>query len=210
MRQGCFITLEGGEGSGKSTQRAALAALLRGEGREVVETREPGGSPGAEAIRSLFVLGDPERWDPVTEAFLVFAARRDHVQRLILPALTRGAWVICDRFADSTYAYQGYGHRVELEALHSLNQFAVGDLTPDLTLLLDLPVEEGLSRALERGDEQRFETLGRKFHHRVREGYLKMAVAEPERFALIDASQPVGQVTRAISRALEEKLGLRL
>lgn len=210
MMRGRFITLEGGEGAGKSTQRAAIASALRRSGRQVVETREPGGSPGAEEIRDLFVQGEPGRWDRETEALLVFAARRDHLQRLIRPALEQGQWVICDRFADSTYAYQGHGHGVDLESLRSLYHFIAGDLAPDLTLLLDLPAEAGLARAAERGSAQRFEALDLTFHQRVRQGFLLMAAQEPERFALLDASQPPAEVTEAIVRVLEERLGLSL
>lgn len=210
MARGRFITLEGGEGAGKSTQRAALAEALRGAGLEVVETREPGGSPGAEEIRSLLVHGEAGRWDAETEALLVFAARRDHLRQCIRPALEAGHWVVCDRFADSTYAYQGYGRGLELAALRRLYDFAVGDLRPDLTLLFDLPVAAGLARAAGRsGAAERFEALGSAFHERVRAGFLEMAAAEPERFAVIDALQPPAAVTEAMLAALRARLGLQ-
>lgn len=209
MARGRFITLEGGEGAGKSTQRAALAEALRGAGLEVVETREPGGSPGAEEIRTLLVHGEAGRWDAETEALLVFAARRDHLRRCIRPALEAGSWVVCDRFADSTYAYQGYGRGLELAALRGLYDFAVGDLRPDLTLLFDLPVAAGLARAAGRsGAAERFETLGTAFHERVRAGFLEMAAAEPGRFAVIDATQPAEAVTGAVLEALRARLGV--
>ena len=207
MSRGRFITLEGGEGAGKSTQRAALAAALRAAGLTVEETREPGGSPGAEEIRDLLVHGEAGRWDAETEALLVFAARRDHLARRIRPALEAGAWVVCDRFADSTYAYQGYGRGLDLAALRALYAFAVGDLRPDLTLLFDLPVEAGLARAVGRaGAAERFEGLDRGFHERVRRGFLEMAAAEPERFAVIDATQPPEAVTAAMLAVLRRRL----
>jgi len=168
MMRGKFITLEGGEGAGKTTQRALLASALGRAGHKVVETREPGGSPGAEEVRALLVQGEPGRWDAHTEALLVLAARRDHVRRHILPALEAGVWVICDRFVDSTYAYQGYGRGLDLQELQALHRFAVGDLIPDLTLLFDLPVEVGLGRAADRGRPERFEALDLEFHRRVR------------------------------------------
>lgn len=210
MNRGRFITLEGGEGAGKTTQRAALASALRQAGLKVVETREPGGSPGAEEIRELLVQGEAGRWDAQAEALLVCAARRDHVQRLISPALQRGEWVLCDRFIDSTYAYQGYGHGLDLEQLRSLNRFAIGDLKPDLTLLFDLPVEAGLARAAERGKAQRFETLELEFHQRVRRGFMLMAAQEPKRFAMLDASQRPDEVTAAMLKVLGERLGIRV
>jgi len=210
MMRGCFITLEGGEGAGKSTQRAAIASVLRQAGLKVLETREPGGSPGAEEIRELIVRGDPGRWDAQTEALLVFAARRDHLQRLILPALEQGHWVVCDRFADSTYAYQGYGRGLNLESLRSLYHFCAGELVPHLTLLLDLPAEAGLARAADRGGAERFEALDLAFHHRVRRGFLLMAAEEPERFTIIDASQPQAEVTKVVIDRVKKKFGLSL
>jgi dTMP kinase len=144
---GRFITFEGGEGAGKSTHVRLLAEALRAAGLSVVETREPGGSPGAEEIRELLVHGAVARWDPMSEALLHFAARRDHVTRVIAPALAAGDWVLSDRFADSTMAYQGYGHRLGREVIEQLYALAVGDLAPELTVILDLPVEDGLARA---------------------------------------------------------------
>lgn len=145
--RGRFLTLEGGEGTGKSTQLPLIAAWLRDAGLAVVETREPGGSPGAEKIRELLVNGPTDRWDPVTETMLHFAARREHLERTILPALERGAWVVCDRFADSTLAYQGYGLGVARDVIGDLYRMVVGDMKPDLTFILDIPSEIGLKRS---------------------------------------------------------------
>jgi dTMP kinase len=205
---GRFITLEGGEGAGKSTQIARLVDWLRSRGREVMATREPGGSPGAETIRSLLVEGPAERWDGTTEALLHYAARRDHLRSTVWPALRRGAWVISDRFADSTRAYQGYGHGLDLAALARLHDVAVGGFRPDLTLILDLPIDTGLARAAaRRGTETRYESLPRDFHERVHEGFLKIAQAEPGRCAVIDASGDIETVAAAIARVVAERLG---
>jgi dTMP kinase len=205
---GRFITLEGGEGAGKSTQIARLVDWLRSRGREVMATREPGGSPGAETIRSLLVEGPAERWDGTTEALLHYAARRDHLRSTVWPALRRGAWVISDRFADSTRAYQGYGHGLDLAALARLHEVAVGSFRPDLTLILDLPIDTGLARAAaRRGTETRYESLPRDFHERVHEGFLKIAQAEPGRCAVIDASGDIETVAAAIARVVAERLG---
>lgn len=207
--RGRFITLEGGEGAGKSTQIGRLADFLRGRGIEVITSREPGGSPGAEMIRKLLVEGPADAWDGTTEALLMFAARRDHLVRTIWPALERGAWVISDRFADSTRAYQGHGHGFAAERIEALYKVAVGDFAPDLTLILDLPVETGLARAAaRRGTENRFEGLGAAFHERVRSGFRAIAEAEPGRCALIDASGDVDAVQRAIERVVRQRLEL--
>jgi dTMP kinase len=204
---GRFITLEGGEGAGKSTQIARLAERLRAD-HEVVTTREPGGSPGAEMIRKLLVEGPAERWDGATEALLHFAARRDHLRTTVWPALERGAWVISDRFADSTRAYQGSGHGLDLGTLDRLYDVAVGVFRPDLTLILDLPVDTGLARAASRrGAETRYESLPRAFHERVRKGFLAIARNEPERCVAVDASQDIDTVAAAIARVVAERLG---
>jgi dTMP kinase len=209
---GRFITLEGGEGAGKSTQQRRLADWLRRGGRAVVETREPGGSPGAEEIRKLLVTGTAGRWDAVTEALLHFAARRDHLRQTIEPALARGSWVVCDRFADSTMAYQGYGHglgRAPVEALYAL---VVGSLKPDLTLVLDLPVAEGLARAGHRNgrgtqQEDRYEQMDLGFHERLREGFHDIVAREPERCLLIDARGDEDAVAARIAAAVAARLG---
>lgn len=199
MTPGKLLTFEGGEGSGKSTQIKQLRYALEACGEKVLLTREPGGSPGAEDIRRLLVEGDPGRWDAVTEALLVSAARRDHVERVIRPALAQGQWVLCDRFFDSTTAYQGAGHGVPVAMLEELRRAAVGALAPDLTFVLDIDVETGLGRAQGRGGaETRFERFDRAFHQRVRDGFLAIAKAEPERVRVIDASGTPEAVAAAI------------
>ena len=168
-------------------------------------TREPGGSPGAEQIRALLVSGEPDRWDKVTEALLLSAARRDHVTRLIEPALARGAWVLCDRFSDSTLAYQGFGHGADPAMIATLTAMATSGLVPDLTLILDLPVEAGLARAAGRGGDDRFERMGTAFHERLRHGFLTIAASEPGRCVVIDAVQPLDSVQAAIRAAVESR-----
>ncbi|QLQ13178.1 MAG: dTMP kinase [Brevundimonas sp.] len=188
MTRGRFITLEGGEGVGKSTQARRLVERLRARGLGVVQTREPGGSAGAEAIRAIVVSGEAERWSPLTEAMLMFAARNDHLEHTIRPALDRGDWVVCDRFADSSRAYQGAGGGVPDSFIEALDQGVVGDTQPDLTLVFDLPVEVGLDRAFGRGlFETRFESKGLAFHHRLRQRFLQIAQEHPDRCAIIDA-----------------------
>lgn len=207
--RGRFITLEGGEGAGKSTQIARLKTWLEGRGRTVVATREPGGSPGAEMVRKLLVEGPVERWDGITEALLHCAARRDHLRSTIWPALERGAWVVSDRFADSTAAYQGYGHGVDPTLLDRLYEIAVGNFRPDLTLVLDLPIEVGLARAAKRrGAETRYEALPPEFHERVRVGFLAIAARDPKRYAVIDASREIDGTAAAIARTVGERLGI--
>ncbi|MEA2801567.1 MAG: dTMP kinase [Rhodospirillaceae bacterium] len=206
---GRFITLEGGEGAGKSTQITRLKGWLEGRGRTVVATREPGGSPGAEMIRKLLVEGPVERWDGRTEALLHFAARREHLRSIVWPALKRGDWVISDRFADSTLAYQGYGHGVDRRIFDELYKVAVGDFRPDLTLILDLPIETGLLRAAaRRGAETRYESLPRDFHARVRAGFLEIATQDPKRCVMIDATADIDTTAAAIARVVGERLGV--
>ena len=208
---GRFITFEGGEGAGKSTHVRLLADALRGAGLGVVETREPGGSPGAEQIRELLIHGEAARWDAMTEALLHFAARRDHVARVIRPALASGDWVLCDRFADSTMAYQGYGHGLAPEAIEQLYALTVGALAPDLTVILDLPVGEGLRRAETRkGGGTRYERMDRAFHERLRSGFLAIAERDPERCLVIDASLPIDAVHQAAKEAVNARLNLEL
>jgi dTMP kinase len=206
---GRFITLEGGEGAGKSTQIARLRTWLEGRGKTVVATREPGGSPGAEMIRKLLVEGPAERWDGITEALLHFAARRDHLRTTVWPALKRGAWVISDRFADSTRAYQGYGHGLDHAMLERLYDVAVGDFRPDLTLILDLPIDVGLARAAaRRGAETRYENLPIEFHQRVKAGFLEIAKREPNRCVVIDAAQDIDTLAATIARTVSGRLGV--
>ena len=207
---GKFITLEGGEGAGKSTQIARLVAYLRDAGVDVIATREPGGAPGAEAIRSLLVEGEPGRWTPLTEALLHSAARADHLARTVRPALAAGTWVVCDRFTDSTLAYQGFGHGLDAARLRALNDLVTEGLAPDLTLILDLPVTVGLARAGGRpGAEDRSERMGHDFHARLRQGFLAIAREAPGRCAVIDATQDVDIVAHAIARTVAQRLGTR-
>ena len=209
MTEGRFITFEGGEGAGKSTQLKRLAARLADAGRQLVATREPGGSPGAESIRDLVLQGAADRWSPVTETLLMYAARRDHIERVIRPGLARGAWVLCDRFADSTRAYQGAAGGVAPALIAALESYILEDTRPDLTLIFDLPVDVGLQRAHERaGSEMRFESKGVAFHERLREGFLMIAKAEPERCAVIDAVGSLDVVEARVWAAVRERLGV--
>ncbi len=211
MARGRFITLEGGEGVGKSTQARLLADRLRTQGMTVVETREPGGSPAAERVRDT-LLGLPEDvgvWDRDAECLLHYAARRQHVSDVIEPALADGRWVVCDRFADSTMAYQGYATglgRARVEALHA---WTLGDLKPDLTLILDLPVADSADRVRARGRASDiYERKPDAFHEAVLAGFREIAAREPERCLLIDAARPVETVAAAIAEALADRLGV--
>ena len=207
MARGRFISFEGGEGAGKTTQIRRLRNRLAPRVGEVVLTREPGGSPGAEALRDLLVRGETDRWSPVSETLILYAAREDHLERLIRPALARGAWVLSDRFADSTRAYQGAGGGAEAGFIAALEEAVVGDAHPDLTLILDLPVDEGLARAAARGGgEERFERKGRVFHERLRHGFLEIARAEPRRCVVMDATEPPDEVADRIWTAVSERL----
>ena len=207
MSKGFFITFEGGEGAGKSTQIRRLAERLRALGHEVVLTREPGGSPGAEAIRDIVLNGPPERWSAITETLLMYASRRDHIERVIRPALTAGKVVLCDRFADSTRAYQGAGGQVAARLIDTLEAVVLEEVRPDLTLILDLPVEEGLSRALSRGGgEDRFEAKGKAFHERLRQAFLDIARTEPDRCVVIRADRALETIEADIRAAVEPRL----
>lgn len=209
MQRGRFITIEGGEGAGKSTQIRRLATRLAEAGFEVVTTREPGGSAGAESIRALLVTGETDRWSPTTETLLLYAARRDHIERVIEPALERGAVVLCDRFHDSTRAYQGAAGDVDPALIAFLESHVLGPLSPDLTLVLDLPVDAGLARAAGRGEgEGRFEAKGAAFHERLRAAFLEIAAREPSRCAVIDATGEPQLVAARIAEAVQERLGL--
>jgi dTMP kinase len=206
VTRGRFITFEGGEGAGKSTQLKRLAERLRALGLEVVATREPGGSPGAEAIRELVLNGAADRWSPVAETLLMYAARRDHIERVIRPALDRGAWVACDRFADSTRAYQGAAGGTDPDLIAALEAHVLGEARPDLTLIFDLTPEAGLARAQTRGGEMRFESKGIAFHRRLRDGFLAIARAEPGRCVLVDASGSMDEVEAAVWAAVQARL----
>ena len=208
MTRGRFITIEGGEGAGKSTQLRLLAAGLRERGIDCLITREPGGTEGAEAIRELIVTGPPERWRPLAELYLFLAAREDHLHRAILPTLANGRWVLCDRFADSTRVYQGYAGGLGLELVDALQAPLLGAHRPDLTLVLDLPVEIGMARCAARGAMARFEAKGRDYHERVRAGFHRLAALEPERFAIIDGSAEETAVAEAIAATVAARLAL--
>ncbi|RAK61176.1 dTMP kinase [Phenylobacterium hankyongense] len=209
MARGRFITFEGGEGAGKSTQLQRLVARLEAQGHEVVATREPGGSPGAESIRDLVLRGDADRWSPVTETLLMYASRRDHIERVIRPALARGAWVVCDRFADSTRAYQGAAGGTDPELIKALEVHILEDTRPDLTLVFDLPTDVGLARAHARaGAEMRFESKGMAFHERLRASFLAIARAEPERCAVIDAAGSLDAVETQVWETVAERLAV--
>jgi dTMP kinase len=207
VTRGRFITFEGGEGAGKSTQAQMLGTWLKARGLDVLLTREPGGSPGAETIRQILVTGDAGRWDPMTETLLHFAARHDHVLNTIEPALSAGRWVVCDRFVDSTIAYQGYGLGVDRAFIAALEISILRGLRPDLTLMLELPVVLGLARAAERrGNEDRYETMDIEFHERLRHGFHAIAAGEPARCVLIDAAEDVNAVHRRVIAAVETRL----
>ncbi len=201
-RKGVFISFEGGDGVGKSTQIEKLASVLCAAGRDVVVTREPGGSTGAEAIRTLLVTGDKDRWSPETEALLMFAARRDHLEKTILPALERGAVVITDRFADSSMAYQGHAGGLGAQAVDALYDFVVGDNGPDLTIILDAPAKQALARASSDRAETRFEEKGGAFQERVRQAFLDIAKEAPARCVVIDSRAPVDDVAAQVESAV--------
>ncbi len=204
-----FITLEGGDGSGKSTQIHLLVAALDQRGIAALATREPGGSPGAEDIRKLVLNGDPQRWDAMTEALLMFAARRDNVERSIKPALAAKKWVICDRFTDSTYAYQGAGHGLARETIRRMETLVLDDFRPDLTLILDLPVEQGLARTAGRAKDMRFEGFDLDFHNRMRQCYLAIARREPARCIVLDASGDEKTLAQAIWKTVAKRFKLK-
>lgn len=206
---GHFITFEGGEGTGKTTQIKALCERLEAAGLEVVQTREPGGSPGAEAIRDLLVKGDTGRWHPSTEAQLHYAARNEHLERVIRPALERGAVVLCDRFSDSTMAYQGMVQGLGETRVKALDDLVVGTTQPDLTLVFDLDSRAGLARAATRaGDEDRYERMGTDFHRKLRDAFLQIAKDHPERCVVIDASGSIAAVSDAIWETVQQRLDI--
>ena len=212
LSKGLFITFEGGEGAGKSTQVQKLADALKSKGYDVVITREPGGTPAAEAIRDLFARSDADfEWTPMAECLLVFTAREMHVQELIKPALAQGKIVICDRFTESTFAYQGYGHGVPLEKIENINEAAIDGFTPDLTLILDMPVDVGVARAKSRladdgSNEDRFENMKLDFHNKMRQGFLDIAAQNTQRCKIVDAAGSIEDVAQEINAAVTERL----
>lgn len=210
MMHGKFITIEGGEGVGKSTQIGRLRDFVAEQGVEVVVTREPGGTHRAERIRELLLETSEEAMPSTCELLLMFAARSTHLENVIRPALMRGACVICDRFTDATYAYQGGGRNLPIEHIETLERMVQGTLRPDLTLLLDAPLDISAARASARnaavGTSDRFEQERREFFERVRSAYLDRARQEPKRFAVIDATESLEAVTDAIQQAIAERL----
>ncbi|MEM7045950.1 MAG: dTMP kinase [Pseudomonadota bacterium] len=203
--RGRLITFEGGEGAGKSTQIRHLSTSLEAMGIDVVMTREPGGTEGAEAIRALVTEGASDRWSPLTETLLFLAARQDHVERLIEPALAEGRWVLCDRFIDSTRVYQGLAGTLGLDLVDRLHKVIFERITPDLTLLLDLPIEEGLDRRRAAGDVNRFDKMTTGFHEQVRQGFLTLASREPGRFTVIDAASLPEIVAGEIAKTVAQR-----
>jgi dTMP kinase len=211
LGKGKFITFEGGEGTGKSTQVALLEVALRSVDIPVVITREPGGAPGAEEIRNLLVNGEVNRWTPMSEALLNYAARAEHLDKTVYPALDQNQWVISDRFADSTMAYQGYGRGVDHAVLNALDGVVLGGFKPDLTIIFDLGLETSLGRAHARGEgEDRYERMGRDFHERLRQGFLDIAAKETERCCVIDASGPIDQVAVIIRELISQRFQVKL
>ena len=205
-QRGYFITLEGGEGAGKTTQAKRLQALFEEKGRTVLLTREPGGTPEAEKIRDLIVQRDGGDWSPLAECLLLYAARVQHVRDKIQPALNHGEIVICDRFADSTIAYQGYGHGFDLEKINTLHQLSLGAFKPDLTLVFDIAPKTGLSRAaIRHGTEDRMEKMDISFHERLRNGFLTIAKQEPGRCAVADAAASADDITNGLRDILTQR-----
>lgn len=212
--RGLFITFEGGEGAGKSTQSRRLKSALEDMGRDVVLTREPGGTPEAEKIRDLLVQRDGGNWTPMAECLLFFAARQMHVETLIKPAIANGKIVICDRFTDSTIAYQGYGHGFDIPTIREVERLTLGGFKPDLTFILDLPVSEGLQRSLKQkviatgkeNTEDRFEKLQFDFHEKLRQGFLDIASQDKARCVVVDASQSADEVYHSIWQSVCKKI----
>jgi len=207
VNKGFFISLEGGEGAGKSTQHRRIVEWLTSQGRTVVEAREPGGTPVSEQIRQVLLDTRNAGLNATAELLLMFAARSQLVQEVILPALADGNVIVCDRFADASYAYQGGGRQLGAETVAKVEQLVLKDLQPDLTLLFDMPVELGMTRVAGRGEADRFEVESVRFFERVRKAYLQRAAANPERFRIIDASQDQEQVWNQVETILKAGLG---
>lgn len=210
MSRGKFIVFEGGEGTGKSTQARLLADVLGDAGSQVMLTREPGGAPGAEALRRLLVEVPPtSAWSPLSEALLHYAARHEHLEKFIRPALARGVWVISDRFSDSTTAYQGAGLGLDTEVIDCLRRLVIGDLVPDLTIVLDLEAEQALGRAAGRSlDRDRYESMDLEFHRRVGAAFRACAARESARYAVVDAAPDEREVQRAVWEIVRVRLGV--
>lgn len=215
MNKGKFISFEGGEGTGKSTQAKILYDHLTARGIDVVLTREPGGAPGAEEIRQLLLSGEPDKWTPMTEVLLFYAARVDHLNTTVLPALKSGKWVITDRYADSTFAYQGAGHGLGATVVQEIHRIATDDLWPHMTILLDIEPQAGLGRAVLRAAtlsedkrEDRFEKLTGCYHQRLRQAFLDIAEQNPDRFRVIPAAEPIDQVAERIRQHVATAFGL--
>ena len=204
----CFITLEGGEGAGKSTQIQVVKDYLLTRGNDVVVTREPGGTSEGQEIRNLLVSGDKDKWSPLSETLLILADRAAHLERVIRPALAEGKYVVCDRFFDSTKAYQGVAGGLGLDVIHNLQQPVLGTTLPDVTLLLDIDPEKGLRRAQERGGELRFESKTLAYHRTLRNAFLDFAAQEPDRIFVIDADRDVEAVSADILAVLDERINV--
>ena len=217
--KGVFITLEGGDGTGKSTQIKMLCQSLIASGLDVIMTREPGGTPQAERIRNFILQRDAGNFDALTEAMLMFAARREHLVDKIWPAMERGQWVISDRFADSTRAFQGFGHGLEMDKIEKLYDLVADDFKPDLTFIFDIDPQVGLSRSMKHmattnnkteSTEDRFELMGLEFHTRLRQGFLQIAKDNPDRCVLIDASQSISKIHSQLVKVISDRFGLSL
>mgnify|MGYP006141838935 FL=1 len=204
-----FITFEGGEGSGKSTQINLLHNFLIEKGKDVVSTREPGGTPSAEIIRDLLTKGDADRWSPATEALLMWAARSEHVEKLIKPSLDKGKWVLSDRFYHSTYAYQGVGRNLGIENMRIIKKIIIGDITPDLTFILDIDPVNGIDRTKNRdSNEDRFEKMNLDFHINLRKAFIQISKKDPKRFIVIDAELSLEKISEIISSEVQARFQL--
>jgi dTMP kinase len=201
-----FITFEGGEGSGKSSQINILKSKLIDKGIDVVCTREPGGTPSAEILRELVTTGEVNKWEPMTEALLMFASRYEHTKNLIIPSLENGKWVLCDRFYHSTYAYQGLGHGLGLETMEALKKISIGEIEPDLVFFLDIDPMEGIKRTMGRHtNEDRFEKMDISFHTKLREAFLGFSETNPENSVVINASQEINKISDIIFEEIEKR-----
>ena len=203
---GQFITFEGGEGSGKSSQIKILKSKLIDKGIDVVCTREPGGTPSAEILRELVTTGEVNKWEPMTEALLMFASRYEHTKNLIIPSLENGKWVLCDRFYHSTYAYQGLGHGLGLEAMEALKKISIGEIEPDLVFFLDIDPMEGIKRTMGRHtNEDRFEKMDISFHTKLRDAFLGFSKTYSENSVVINAGQEINKISDIIFEEIEKR-----